>query len=1087
MSPSDRLASIFAGASELPPDQRASYLDAACQGDPALRAEVQSLLAAHDQAGRFLTDPTLAPESIPPESIPPGSIPSPASLPTSLFPITPTSPTTTTATLGEGPGTRIGPYKLLQLIGEGGFGSVFMAEQDRPVRRKVALKIIKLGMDTRAVIARFEAERQALAMMDHANIARVLDAGATDTGRPFFVMELVKGDPIVEYCDKNSLSIQDRLELFAQVCHAVQHAHTKGIIHRDIKPSNILVSNQDGRPHTKVIDFGIAKATSAQLTEKTLFTEHKSLIGTPTYMSPEQAEGTLDIDTRTDVYSLGVLLYELLTGSTPFSGKELRSAAWGEMQRIIREVEPPKPSTRISQSTESITSVAAHRHTEPRRLGMIVRGELDWIVMKALEKDRQRRYETANGLAMDIRRYLSGEPVAAAPPSNAYRLKKLVKRNKGTVIAAGAVALALVIGLVGTIWQATIAADQRDKARTEAARAVAAEAETRKRANEVQRIADFQAAMLGQIDPSAAGIKLTQDVRSRFEAALARAATPAADREAQTQLFASLWSRVNATDAAIEFIDATILRPAVDAVDLQFKDQPLIAATLHQALGERYGDLGLYNTALSLERQALAARRKVLGNDHPDTLDAISNVGLLLMRLGQFDEAEPYYTEALDKGHRVLGDDHPDTLIFLSRTGHLHLAKSQPHDAERYFRQVLETRQKSLGKDDPLTLNALGDWATMLRDQGKLKEAEQFHRDVLASRRRVLGNDHRQTLISISDLAAVLHAQGDSQEAAKYFKEVADLRRRMLGETHPATLNAVQNLGTLLGSIGQPAKAESLMREALVKRQQTFGPDHPDTLITLGNLAAFLIAEDKFTDAEPLCRETLERRRRVLGPDHGDTLIANNVMGLVFIRQGKLTQGEPYWQEALRIARQTLGPAHPDTLVYAHNLASLAIDQDKFLEAEQLFREVVDNGWPAHGPTHPTVMSATRKLLSTLMRQKKYTEVIDFVTAKELEARKAFTADNQRFLAYFLRDLGSARTLTNQFPQAEPNLLEAQSIFLKTRGPSHPETLGCTEALADFYALWDKANPGQGHDVKAAEWKTTFDKLKAAADTKPKK
>ncbi len=344
------------GAAELAREQRAEYLDAACGGDQGLRAEVESLLKSLDDAGRFLADATIGNS---------GADPDAATI------------AGADVSLREQPGSRIGPYKLLQLIGEGGFGSVFMAEQEKPVSRKVALKIIKLGMDTRQVVARFEQERQALAMMDHPNIARVLDAGATETGRPFFVMELVKGDPIVEYCDKNNLSINDRLELFAQVCNAVQHAHTKGIIHRDIKPSNILVSTQDGRPHTKVIDFGIAKATAAKLTEKTLFTEHRQLIGTPEYMSPEQAEGNLDIDTRTDVYSLGVLLYELLTGTTPFSRKELRSAAYAEIQRIIREVEPPKPSTRLSSSTATIANVAAKRAVEPGRLGVIIRGELD--------------------------------------------------------------------------------------------------------------------------------------------------------------------------------------------------------------------------------------------------------------------------------------------------------------------------------------------------------------------------------------------------------------------------------------------------------------------------------------------------------------------------------------------------------------------------------------------------------------------------------------------------------------------------------------------------------------------------------------
>ncbi|MCA9280352.1 MAG: protein kinase [Phycisphaeraceae bacterium] len=350
----------------------------------------------------------------------------------------------------EGPGSRIGVYKLLQQIGEGGFGSVYMAEQEKPVKRRVALKIIKLGMDTKQVIARFEQERQALAILDHPNIAKVFDAGATETGRPYFAMELCTGEPIDEYCDRNKLSIAERLELFAQVCAAVQHAHTKGLIHRDLKPSNVLVSTQDGKPLAKVIDFGIAKATSSKLTERTLFTEHKQLIGTPEYMSPEQAEGSLDIDTRSDVYSLGVLLYALLTGTTPFNSRDLRSAAYAEIQRVIREVDPPKPSTRLTQSSETLADIANHRKIEPSRLSAMIRGELDWIVMRALEKDRTRRYESASDFAADIRRYLSGEAVEAAPPSTTYRVRTFIRRNKGIVAAGALVSAVLVLGTIGT-------------------------------------------------------------------------------------------------------------------------------------------------------------------------------------------------------------------------------------------------------------------------------------------------------------------------------------------------------------------------------------------------------------------------------------------------------------------------------------------------------------------------------------------------------------------------------------------------------------------------------------------------------------
>jgi serine/threonine protein kinase/tetratricopeptide (TPR) repeat protein len=447
---------IFANAAQKPtPAECAAYLDEACGSDLSLRQRIESLLREQADLGSFLESPAIAPALV----------------------------ATVEKQIDERPGTMIGPYKLLEQIGEGGFGVVFMAEQQQPVRRKVALKVLKPGMDTRQVVARFEAERQALALMDHPNIAKVLDAGQTASGRPYFVMDLVKGIPITDYCDQSQLAPRERLELFAHVCQAIQHAHQKGIIHRDIKPSNVLVTLHDGAALVKVIDFGVAKALGQQLTDKTLFTGFAQMIGTPLYMSPEQAAlSNVDVDTRSDIYSLGVLLYELLTGTTPFDKERLKSAAFDEIRRIIREDEPPKPSTRLSDlgrsgqpngkspvgspgPTTSLASIAALRKTEPRKLSQLIRGELDWIVMKALEKDRNRRYETASGFALDIQRYLADEPVQACPPSASYRIRKFVRRNRGPVLAAALVLVVLLVGIAGTTtgWLQAIFAGKKER------------------------------------------------------------------------------------------------------------------------------------------------------------------------------------------------------------------------------------------------------------------------------------------------------------------------------------------------------------------------------------------------------------------------------------------------------------------------------------------------------------------------------------------------------------------------------------------------------------------------------------------------
>jgi serine/threonine protein kinase len=548
-SPSVR--TIFEHALELPEGaDRTAYLETACAADSDLRAQVEALLTAHENAGSFL------------------EFPSPEYAPTAAHPA-----------VDEQPGTFVGPYKLLQQIGEGGMGVVFMAEQTHPVQRNVALKIIKPGMDTRQVIARFEAERQALAMMDHPNIARVLDAGTTDAGRPYFVMDLVKGVPITSYCDQHQLTVRDRLEILTRVCHAVQHAHQKGIIHRDLKPSNVLVAEYDGQAVPKIIDFGVAKATEKRLTERTMFTEFGQLIGPFEYMSPEQAcFNQLDVDTRTDIYSLGVLFYELMTGSTPFEKGRLDTTPFDETLRIIREEEPPCPSSRLSRTGEpnrsnsarhagSIASIASNRQSEPARLSRLLRGDLDWIVMKALEKDRGRRYEAASALAADIGHYLADEPVTAGPPSRLYRAGKFVRRNRVPVVAALLVAAAVLAGAAGSAWQAIRA--------TRAERSALAERELARRLAEAERLAK---------DREAAQRKKAEDL-SNFLIGAFQVQYPERD----------IWAL------------GEVLKRSADELQLAYSDNPGAHAALMAAFGRSYVGLRRFGEAEQMFRKCLSA------------------------------------------------------------------------------------------------------------------------------------------------------------------------------------------------------------------------------------------------------------------------------------------------------------------------------------------------------------------------------------------------------------------------------------------------------------------------------------------------
>jgi len=860
---------IFDEAIDLRDEDRSSVIARACGDDVALRQRVEALIAAAEKQDGFLGDPTLGSGSLSGDG-----------------------------RSAEQPGTLIGPYRLLERIGEGGFGAVFMAEQSSPVRRRVALKIVKLGMDTRMVIARFEQERQALALMDHPNIARVFDAGATDTGRPYFVMELVRGAPITTYCDREQLSIPQRVELFTQVCRAVQHAHTKGVIHRDIKPGNVLVGTVDGRPLAKIIDFGIAKAIQDRLTDKTLFTEFRQLVGTPEYMSPEQAAGSLDIDTRTDVYALGVLLYELLTGSTPFDAKQLRSAAYAEMQRIIREVDPPAPSTRLANSREGALAIAALRGTLPHRLGSTVRGELDWIVMRTLDKERARRYDSAGDLAADIERYLEGKPVEAAPPSRAYRFRKMLRRHRLGVGVGAIVAVALVAGTGVALWQARVAARERD-----AATISAIAAETARR--EADQVAEFESARLKDIDAAGMGKRLLADLAENAREGMARAGVAEGRITERLAQLEDLLADVNATSLALRTLDANIFEGALRAVDEQFKDQPAVQARLLQILADTLQGLGLIDRASGPMERAVEIRRRVLGDRHSDTLLSIDNLGSLRVAQSRLGDAEACTREALGAREAMLGPDHPETLNSLNNLGMIFLMQGKMKDAEACLRDLLEKDRRIKGPDHPDTLQVVNNMGGMLLETGRPAEAESFFRESLVARRRVSGVDHFQTIVSTSNLALSIEKQGRPADAEPLYQDALARAKRMLGEEHPQTLLFKSNLGFLLCTLGRLPEAESLTLEALTTRRRLFGNAHGDTLQSIHNFAVLLVAQGDVAGAEAHFQEALKGRLAALGGAHRYVTQTRTSLASLLADQGRHAEAEAILLEAHRNAAES--------------------------------------------------------------------------------------------------------------------------------------------------------------------------------------
>ncbi len=811
---------LFAEALMLGKEERAAYLARQCAGDTDLLERVATLLKAHEDAGAFLEEP-------------------PADLAREVV---------RAPGVGERAGDQIGRYRLLRQIGEGGCGVVFMAEQETPVRRSVALKIIKPGMDTKGVIARFEAERQALALMDHPNIAKVFDAGATESGRPYFVMELIRGVKITEYCDGFSLGNEDRLKLFVQVCQAVQHAHQKGIIHRDIKPSNILVTRTpEGDPLPVVIDFGIAKATTNRwLTDKTLFTASEMLVGTPAYMSPEQAAPNgEDLDTRTDIYSLGVLLYELLTGTAPFDTAELARVGVEAARRLVAEKEPVRPSAKLAALDRGkLQEAAVSRGTEGPRLLRSVKGDLDWIVMKALEKDRRRRYETANGLAVDIQRFLANEAISARPPSRLYQFRKILVRNKLLFGAIGTVTTLLVGGLI--MVMASLARERRALSESERDRLKA------------QQVTAFLKDMLQGAGPSVALGRDTAVLR--------------------------------------DILDRTALR-----VGTELTNQPAVEAELRNVTGRLYMEVGDYEQAERMLRASLAINRALAGPDSRETADSLNDLGLALIRAGKWGEAEGFHREALRIRRALFGEGSPMVAVSLGNIADVLTQRGAYSEAEPLAREALAIRRKRFGEESVEAASALRSLCVIVGSQSRWSEAESAARQALVIRRKRLDPKDPIIATTLTDLAWAVGGAGRLAEAETLEKEALAMRQKVLSAEHPDVSKSLYLVGDRMRQRGLAGEAEAILGAVLMMQRKQLEDGNPTPLDTMHSLGAALEAQGRFAEAERLYREELGQWRK-----RGDLLIPQGLAAVESVARVLLFQKR--FGEAVRTLDEVLTP-----------------------------------------------------------------------------------------------------------------------------------------------------------------------------------
>ena len=868
------IESLYHAALEREPDERSRWLHQACGGDAGLRTEVESLLACADVN---LSNPAARPEMA------------------KLWNHIASDPNGGAAALPS----AIGRYRILRLLGEGGMGVVYEAEQEQP-RRKVALKVIKSGLADPTLVRRLEQEALALGRLQHPGIAQIYEAGTAETAfgpQPYFAMECIRGQPLLEYANAQRLNTRQRLELTARICEAVHHAHQRGIIHRDLKPGNILV-DETGQP--KILDFGVARATDSDA-HVTRQTDLGQLVGTLAYMSPEQVlADPLELDTRSDVYALGVILYELLAGRLPYKiSRKLHEAV-----QTIREEEP----------------------TALRAVNSAYRGDIETIVGKALEKDKARRYPSAAELAGDIRRYLRDEPIMARPASATYQLKKFARRHKALVFGVAAVFVVLIAGIIVST--------------REAARANAESATSRAISDFLQNDLLAQASAANQSRPNT---KPDPDLKVRT--ALDRAAARITGRfDRQPEVEAAIRDTIGQT-----YMDLGLYPEARKQLEraqdlhrrvLGARNPETLKTTIR--IGHAAFLQGNYPEAEALLGHTLDIQRRVLGPEHPDTLMSMNYLAAVYEKQGKYARAEALDAQTLEIRRRVLGPEHPDTLRSMNNLANVYAQQGEYGKAETLHTRILETRRRVLGPEHPDTLMSMLNLANVYNVQGNYVQAEALHSRALEIQRRVLGSEHSDTLMSMNDLANVYYAQGKFAPSEALHSQGLEIRRRVLGPEHPDTLRSMLNLANVYYVQGKYVQAEALHSQSLEIRRRVLGPEHPNTLLSMNNLAATYAARGEYKQAEALFIQCLDVERRVLRSEHPRTLVTFADVASMYQREGKYALAESYAAQALAGRRHALGSENTDTMASAADLAQACQSQGKFAEAVPLAREALE-------------------------------------------------------------------------------------------------------------------------------------------------